>query len=132
MSVRLFIALLFVVALMVVGQLLFKATAVAWQTHGNWSAPTVLLWLFASLAVYAVATIAWVSVLQHVPLGRAYPFMALAFVFVPLMSIWAFGETQGSRYYLGVVLICIGVAVSASSPVTDRVTDTGLSGNRLS
>lgn len=129
MSVRIASALLLVVLLMVVGQLLFKATAVSLQAHGSWFNPVVLCRLLASLAVYGLATLAWVSVLQHVPLGRAYPFMALAFVLVPLVSIWAFGESQHVRYFFGIILICVGVAISASSPVTDRVTGVGRSGS---
>lgn len=129
MTLRVLGALLFVVALMVAGQVLFKTTAVAWQEQGHWFNAPVLTRLAASLAVYGFATIAWVWVLQHIPLGRAYPFMALAFLFVPLLSIWVFGESQGLRYYVGVALICIGVAISASAPVTDRVTDHGRTGS---
>jgi len=123
------VPLLLVVALMVLGQMLFKWTAVALQEHGSWFQSAVLMRLLLSLAVYGIATLAWVSVLQHLPLGRAYPFMALSFVFVPLLSIWVFGETQGIRYYLGIGLICAGVAISASAPVTDRLSRVGLSGS---
>lgn len=122
MNAKLVAVLFSVVLLMVTGQILFKLTAVSWQSEGTWLSTMVLVRLAASLVVYALATFAWIWVLQHVPLGRAYPFMALMFILVPLVSMWVFGETQGLRYYLGIVLICLGVSISASSPVSDSVT----------
>lgn len=115
MSVQTVFALLLVVGLMVAGQILFKATAIAWQAEGSLFSPRVLAYLLPSLALYGIATLAWVWVLQFVELGRAYPFMALAFVLVPLLSMLLFGEVLGWRYYLGVLLICAGVVVVATA-----------------
>jgi len=108
-------ALLFVVSLMVAGQLFFKATALVLQQEGTWQSAKVLFYFVPSLAIYGLATLAWIWVLQYVELSRAYPFMALAFVLVPIFSAWFFGEHQGWRYYIGVSLICIGVMLTATS-----------------
>ena len=116
LSARILFAVLLVVALMVAGQLMFKATAIAWQAEGTWYSAKVLARLLPSLAIYAFVTLAWIWVLQHVALGRAYPFMALAFVFVPILSGWFFGEQYGWRYYIGVLLICGGVIIATSAP----------------
>lgn len=115
MSARVVVALLLVVVLMAVGQVLFKATAIAWQSEGALLTSKVLARLLPSLVVYALATLAWIWLLQYVELARAYPFMALAFVLVPILSAYVFGESQDFRYYVGVALICAGVFVSGSA-----------------
>lgn len=128
MTIRIAIALCIVVALMVAGQMLFKASALALNGEG-----TILSWkvatrLVPALAMHALATLAWVWLLQFIDLGRAYPFTAMAYVLVPLVSMWVFGEVQGWRYYIGVVLICTGVIVTATAPSSgegSRVVPTG-------
>jgi drug/metabolite transporter (DMT)-like permease len=42
-------------------------------------------------------------------LGKTYPLMALAFVFVPLASHWIFGERFGLNYVAGIALIVAGI-----------------------
>jgi drug/metabolite transporter (DMT)-like permease len=128
LTLRIAIALCLVVALMVAGQMLFKASALAMNGEG-----TILSWkvaarLVPALAMHALATLAWVWLLQFIDLGRAYPFTAMAYVLVPLVSMWVFGEVQGWRYYVGVILICTGVIVTATSPASEagpRVVRTG-------
>lgn len=114
MSLRLWLALIGVILLMVLGQVLFKASAQALQTTGNWLDERFLLRFLPSLAVYGLATLAWVWVLRYIDLSRAYPFMALAFVFVPLASVWLFNERLSWRYAVGVLLICLGVMIAGS------------------
>lgn len=105
-------AVLGVVLLMAVGQLLFKATAAAWQSHGTLFAMEPALRLLASLAVYGVATLAWIWVLQGTSLSMAYPLVALTFVLVPLGAWWWFGESLSPRYVVGMLLIVAGIAVA--------------------
>ncbi len=114
-----------VVLMMALGQLLFKATASAWHQHATlWAAPVLLRLVFA-LAVYGVATIAWIWVLQRVPLTVAYPLVALTFVLVPLGAWWCFKEVIGLRYLLGTGLIVVGIIIAtsenASNPMTSEV-----------
>ena len=77
------------------GQILFKRAA-AQMTGG--SGPWLLevarlpsMWL--ALALYAAATLLWVRILTTVPLSRAYPFVALAFVLVPAAGYLFFDES---------------------------------------
>lgn len=107
-----------VVLLMALGQLLFKATAVSWQLHGTLLAPAPAVRLLASLAVYGVATLAWIWVLQRVPLSVAYPLVALTFVLVPMGAWWLYGESLGVRYLAGMLLIIAGIILATwRSPV---------------
>jgi undecaprenyl phosphate-alpha-L-ara4N flippase subunit ArnE len=68
-------------------------------------------YFFAAMAVYALATVAWILVLRVAPLGAAYSFMALGFLFVPLASWLLFGEALTLRYVTGAVLIMAGLTV---------------------
>ena len=105
-------AVIGVVLLMAIGQLLFKATAVSWQLHGTLLAPAPAMRLLTSLAVYGVATIAWIWVLQRVPLTMAYPLVALTFVLVPLGAWWLYDEGLGLRYVAGMLLIVCGIILA--------------------
>lgn len=104
-----------VVLLMTLGQLLFKATAMAWQVHGSPFALPVAWRLAVALGVYGLATVAWIWVLQKVPLSVAYPIVALTFVLVPLGARFLFGETIGLRYMAGTALIVVGIAVATTA-----------------
>ena len=106
------LAVICVVLLMAVGQLLFKATAMAWQAHGTLLAPVPALRLIASLMVYGVATLAWIWVLQRVSLSLAYPLVALTFILVPLGTWFFYGETVGARYWMGMLLIVAGIVLA--------------------
>lgn len=99
-----------------IGQLMFKAAS---RTAGG---PSVLNalglfanpWFVAAVALYALATIAWIFVLRHVPVGRAYLFMSLSFVAVPLGAWLAFGEPLGLRHAVGIAVIIAGIIISSS------------------
>lgn len=105
--------LLLVVALMAAGQLLFKATALAWRHQGTLWATPVLTRLGVALAIYGVATLAWIWLLQRLPLSLAYPFVALSFVLVPLGAWWWFAEKPGLWQLAGAALIVAGIVVSS-------------------
>jgi drug/metabolite transporter (DMT)-like permease len=68
----------------------------------------------AAFAVYAVAAVAWVYLLRGLPLSRAYPFIALAFALVPLMSHFVFGDNLSLRYFIGLGLILTGLYLTAT------------------
>ncbi|AOB33104.1 4-amino-4-deoxy-L-arabinose-phospho-UDP flippase [Bordetella sp. H567] len=94
------------------GQILFKLCAASLQRTGSFFAVSTATTLFCALALYGVTTIAWIWVLQKVELGRVYPFMALAFVLVPIASHFVFGERFHAQYFAGVALIIIGILVA--------------------
>lgn len=96
----------------VVGQVLFKLSANSLVQTGSYIAPKTASILFIALALYCVSTLAWIWVLQKVELGRVYPFMALAFILVPLCSHFVLGERFQPQYFVGVALIMIGIVVA--------------------
>jgi drug/metabolite transporter (DMT)-like permease len=98
------------------GQILFKrAAAQIGSASGHaWVldvAKLPTMWL--ALALYGVATLLWVRILTTVPLSRAYPFMALAFVLVPAAGYLVFSEPITTRLVVGTALIVAGVLVVA-------------------
>jgi drug/metabolite transporter (DMT)-like permease len=100
-----------------VGQILFKLTASSTQPSG--SAFGFVLhallnpYLVSGLALYGVATIAWVWLLRSIPLNVAYPFMSLAFIFVPLLSHVVFQEPFKLTHAIGGGLIIVGVTIAS-------------------
>lgn len=67
--------------------------------------------LFSALVIYGIATILWVYALKLVPLSIAYPFMALAFVIVPIMGVIFLNEPFNVKTIFGVALIVGGLFV---------------------
>jgi drug/metabolite transporter (DMT)-like permease len=98
------------------GQLLFKRAAlqVTGSTGSAWLLELARLpTMWVAVALYAAATVLWVRILVTVPLSRAYPFVALAFVLVPAAGYLFFGESITGRYVAGTALIILGVIVAA-------------------
>lgn len=103
------------VALLAVGQMLFKSAASQWRVDGwSWSSVTTLLSpsFVAAMVLYAGVTILWLVVLRVVPLSIAFPIYALSFLFVPVLAHFVWGETLSARTLLGGAIIVIGVIVS--------------------
>ena len=98
------------------GQVLFKQTGI--QLADKPDAPFYSI-LFSpvflvAVALYGIATLAWVYVLKMVPLSMAYSFMALTFVLVPLMAAFFLKEPLTLKYALGAGLIIAGLFVVQS------------------
>lgn len=93
------------------GQILFKLSATSLQASGSFFDVRTATTLLAAFALYGVTTIGWVWVLQKIPLGRAYPIMALAFILVPIGSYLVFGERFQPMYFVGVALIAMGIII---------------------
>ena len=98
-----------------IGQILFKVSASALAKNGSFFSYTPLVALSAAICLYGLTSVVWVWVLQRTELGRVYPLMALAFVFVPLGSHFIFGERFHTQYFLGVVMIVAGIIVAVRS-----------------
>lgn len=105
------IAILCVIGL-AIGQILFKVSATSLTQTGSFFAPKTAAILFVALTLYGTTTIAWVWVLQKIELGKVYPFMALAFVLVPLGSHFILGERFQLQYYIGIAMIVSGIIVT--------------------
>jgi undecaprenyl phosphate-alpha-L-ara4N flippase subunit ArnE len=112
------LSLLAVVAALVFGQILFKLSAQQIITNeGVWRfLGSFLSWQFlVALSVYGAATLVWVLLLKSIPLNRAYPFMALSFALVPVVSMILFSEALGGRYMLGLALLLGGLYLISTS-----------------
>ena len=108
------LALMLVVLGLSVGQILFKLAA--GQISGLRSALQSALsgWLLLALVVYGLATVLWVHTLRSVPLRIAYPFVALAYVVVPLLGWMWLHEPIAARTLVGAAIILVGVWVSVA------------------
>ncbi|MCX8957096.1 4-amino-4-deoxy-L-arabinose-phosphoundecaprenol flippase subunit ArnE [Erwinia psidii] len=71
----------------------------------------LLFWLGLSVLLLGSAMLIWLRVLQHVPVGVAYPMLSLNFILVVLAARWLWQEPVSSRRWLGICLIVLGVAV---------------------
>ncbi len=93
------------------GQVLFKTIGLVLRREGMavaLRAPT----LYAALTLYGAATLLWIWILSRVPLTRAYPWVSLGTILVPLAGWYWFDETVGVRFWLGVGLIVAGMALT--------------------
>jgi len=110
-----------VLALTVYGQLMMKARAIAHAVPmGDDGAKLqYLIAMFTDLAVLScfggavLASICWMLAIEKLPVGYAYPFMALSFVLVPIGSLVMFGEKIPLMQMLAIGLIVAGVSLSA-------------------
>lgn len=93
------------------GQILFKYSAIAVNEAGSVFAAQPLIYLSATMTLYGATSIGWVLILRHAELGKVYPLMALAFVFVPIASHFLFGEKFSPGYFVGSALIAVGITV---------------------
>jgi drug/metabolite transporter (DMT)-like permease len=97
------------------GQVLFKLAALHMEKPGgDGFSPVGLLlnpYLSAGLIVYLAATLFWIWLLRSVPLNIAYPFMGLAFLFVPLIGAVFLNEPLQARLLWGGGLIAMGIYV---------------------
>ena len=94
------------------GQILFKLCAQSYQLHGLMVTKTLTIFTI-SIALYGLATLAWIWVLSNADLGKVYPLMALAFVFVPVASYFIFNERYSIVYVIGILLIVIGITLTS-------------------
>jgi drug/metabolite transporter (DMT)-like permease len=97
------------------GQLLLKMAAMNLKNPdavGIWLAGYCInLYLIGGICLLGVSTLLWIWVLRSLPLSLAYPFMALAFIIVPLLGHWLLQEPLGWRNLAGGVLIAFGVVI---------------------
>ncbi len=112
MTLRPYLQVLGVTVLLAIGQWLFRKSALSvpsLATLPGLIKLAVTPAFLAALVIYGIATLMWVSVLQQMPLSRAYPFMALNFVAVPLIAILVAGESPSWQSIAGTVLVIAGL-----------------------
>ena len=114
MSLTHFIQLVGFAILLSIGQLLFKRAALQVADETALAAILKLSFsptLWVALILYGLATVLWILILRTVPLSLAYPFVALGFVLLPLLSWWLYDEKLGMNLLAGTGLIVCGVLV---------------------
>jgi drug/metabolite transporter (DMT)-like permease len=72
-----------------------------------------LVWL--GLALYGLGALAWILVLTRMDLSLAYPFLALNFVLIAIVSRLFLGETIPALRWGGIAVICLGILLIARS-----------------
>lgn len=99
-----------------IGQVLFKLASDKIDIAGKGLLNSFLLnpHLLIALAIYGLATFAWLFVIKGVPLRIAYPFAALAFIMVPLLAALFLGEPLSLKTFVGAGLIIAGVYISTN------------------
>lgn len=70
--------------------------------------------LFA-LGLYGVSTLLWLVVLSRVPLSYAYPMSSFGYILIIFSSKWILGEPISLMRWVGVLLICSGIILTAKS-----------------
>jgi drug/metabolite transporter (DMT)-like permease len=103
------------VVIMTAGQVLFKQVAINYNKSGLLFEFGVLGVLLIAGALYVTSAGLWVWALRYMEISKAYPYFALAFVFVPLLGAWMFDEVLTLKYGFGVILIVAGVIMASSS-----------------
>lgn len=68
-----------------------------------------LFWL--GLLLWGVELVAWLGVLQRLPLSLAFPLMALSYAVIPVVADRVLGERLDRGQWWGVGLITAGVAL---------------------
>jgi drug/metabolite transporter (DMT)-like permease len=108
------LSLLAFTVLLAGGQLLFKKVGLELRASSAGNVWRLLLspTLYAALVLYGFATLLWIWILSRVPLSRAYPYVALGVVLVPLASLLFFGERVRPVFWLGAGLIVAGIIVT--------------------
>ena len=66
--------------------------------------------LMGGIALYGVGTIIFIPALKWGDLSVLYPFAALSYIWVSLLSVKFLGERMNNLKWLGIILIIIGVA----------------------
>lgn len=96
----------------VAGQLLFRGAALAANAAGGFANPKSLLWFASAIALYGVMTVLWAHALRELPLARAYPFMALSFLIIPVAEHLLYGQAWSWNAILGGGVIVAGIVVT--------------------
>lgn len=102
---------------MLCGQALFKLAAQGHRSAAEQSfvakAIAILFngYFILAAILYMALSVLWVWILQMTPISRAYPFVAMNFVFVAVMGVLFFSERLTPINWLGVIVIVAGVVL---------------------
>lgn len=103
------------IALMCSAQLLFKRAGI--HAHASPGLLQGIVWnpfIWIGLAISGAGLFCWLRTLRTLALPLAYPWTALIYVLTPVASVHVFDETLGRQYLIGIVLLGVGIFLSAS------------------
>lgn len=108
------IVLIFICVLAIsAGQILFKRAGIELEAAGSWINFRVMLFSGISVLIYFAATVLWIYLLRILSLSQAYPFMAISFILVPVLSFIFFGDKVHVVQMAGFALIASGVILAS-------------------
>jgi undecaprenyl phosphate-alpha-L-ara4N flippase subunit ArnE len=117
MSAAHLLVLALVPLVIAVGQVLFKIVSTAPAEVRGISGILVygLDWrLWLALVLYGAATFAWLTAIRKIPINQAYLFMALSYVYLPMIAWAALGERYSFAQGAGLALILAGLYLSTA------------------
>ena len=71
-------------------------------------------WVLSAMLTTFVAALCWMAAMTHLELSKAYPFAALSFILVLVLSGVFFGEAVTPAKTIGVGLVVVGLIVGVS------------------
>ncbi len=95
------------------GQIFFKKAGLEIRESGTWFTWRNATLLGTAFVIYLAATCLWVNLLKEASLAKAYSFMSLSFVLVPLASLIVFGEKITLSYMTGALFIVAGIIIAS-------------------
>jgi drug/metabolite transporter (DMT)-like permease len=96
----------------VAGQLLFRGAALSANAAGQFANPRSLLLFATAIALYGIMTVLWAQALRELPLAKAYPFMALSFLIIPVAEHLIYGQAWSWNAVIGGAVIVAGIVVT--------------------
>lgn len=93
------------------GQMLFKYVSILLNKKDEVGIITVIVYGLLSFFISGMGTVVWMYVLRFIELNKIYPYMALTFIFVPIMSYFFYSEKLSMQYFLGLIFIVVGIYI---------------------
>jgi drug/metabolite transporter (DMT)-like permease len=105
LTVQMFVFVLIISA----GQILFKMAANSFDRENNILRVLLVPEVWVAFVLYGLATLLWIYILNKHELSKAYPFVSLTFVIVPLLSVIFLKEKLDMYYFIGIGCILLGL-----------------------
>ncbi len=70
-------------------------------------------WVVSAFAAAFAASLCWIAALSKLPLSKAYPFTAMSFPAIALLSYFMFSESLTFEKLAGTALVMAGIVVLA-------------------
>ncbi|MEM9085228.1 MAG: EamA family transporter [Pseudomonadota bacterium] len=95
-----------------IGQILFKLASERITPDQTVLQRALEPMLVSAFGLYAALAVVWLLIVRELPLSAAYPFVALSFVFTPMLAWILLGEKLNFTYLIGILFICAGVVIT--------------------